>query len=213
MEITWLGHSALRVSSGDFTLITDPYADSVGFEMPQQDAQIVTISNEHPHHSHVDAVNGAPRVLSGPGEYEVGNFYISGIGTSLDPGDGESERRINTVFIIRSEGLTLCHLGDLNQTLSPRLSEELNELDILVVPAGGHCTVSSLRAAEVVNLVSPRIVIPIHYRTEGLKVELEGLDAFLEELGAPQVAGQPRLDVTASNLPREMRVSVLQRAT
>ena len=213
MEITWLGHSALRVSSANITLITDPYADSVGFEMPHQNAQIVTISNEHPHHCHVAAVNGAPRVLRGPGEYEVANFYISGIGTSLDPGDGESERRINTVFIIRSEGLRLCHLGDFNETLSPRLTEELNELDILVVPAGGHCTISSLKAAELVNLVRPRIVVPIHYRTKGLKVELECLEAFLEELGAPEVAAQPRLTVTASNLPRETRVNVLQRAT
>ena len=210
MEIVWLGHSSLRLQSNAVTLITDPYADSLGFTMVPQRADIVTVSNDHPHHSYSDAVEGDPRVLRGPGEYEIANYYVTGMGTRLNAGEHEGERKLNTVFTIRVEGLTLCHLGDLSQPLSPAQVEELNQTDILFVPAGGVCTISAAQAAELVNLIGPRIVIPLHYRTEHVAVELEPLDGILGELGISEVAPQAKLNVTSSNLPRELRVVVLQ---
>ena len=210
MEIVWLGHSSLRVQSHDVTLITDPYANTLGFSMAHHRAEIVTVSNDHPHHSQFDAVDGGPRVLSGPGEYEIANTYISGMGT---PGDEEEGvRRINTVFTIHAEGLTLCHLGDLNQRLSSSQVEELKKTDVLFVPAGGMCTISVPRVVELVNLIAPSIVIPLHYWVDGVKVELEPLDGFLGELGVSEVNPQARLNVTATNLTRELKVVVLQRA-
>ena len=209
MEIVWLGHACLRLRSADTTLITDPYAGSLGLSMGREQAEIVTVSHEHPHHSHWDAIEGEPRVLRGPGEYEVASFHISGMGTRRGE---QKERQINTVFIMRAEGLTLCHLGDLNQTLSPGQVEALNDTDVLFVPAGGKCTVAADKAAELVNLLRPRIAVPIHYRLRGLAVELEPLDGFLAELGVGEVAPQPRLVVTPSNLPRNLRVVVLQHA-
>ena len=212
MEIVWLGHSSLRITSRNVTLVTDPYRDSLGVPMPRHSAQIVTVSHEHPHHSHLDAVDGGPRVLSGQGEYEIGSFYVSGMGTRRipEPEGDEADRQINTVFTIRAEGLTLCHLGDLAETLTPGQVEELNQTDVLFVPAGGTCTISAARATELANLIGPRIVVPLHYRTDGLKVELKPLDAFLSEMGVAEVSSQPRLSVTSSSLPRDRRVDVLQ---
>lgn len=209
MEIAWLGHSSIRLRSGNVTLITDPYADSVGFSMGTPKADIVTTSHDHPHHSHCDAVEGDPRVLQGPGEYEIASFYISGIATRRRAEEGE--REINTVFTIAAEGLTLCHLGDLSQVLSPRQVEELRQTDVLFVPAGGVCTVSTAQVAELVNLISPRIVIPVHYWVGGVSVELEPLDGFLAEMGVAEAAPVARLNVAPTNLPREQRVVVLQR--
>ena len=209
MEITWLGHSSLRLRSKGITLITDPYPDSVGFSMGRPEADVVTISNRHPHHSHCDGIEGHPRVLDGPGEYEIADLYISGTGTNLGEHDGE--RQVNTVFTIRVEGLTLCHLGDLNQKLSPVQAEELNQTDILFVPAGGVCTISAADAAQLVNVIGPRVVVPLHYWSEGTKVELGPLDPFLSEMGMAEIQPQARLSVTSSNLPRELSVVVLQR--
>ena len=189
-------------------MVTDPYADSLGLTMVREEADIVTVSHDHPHHSFRDAVEGSPTVLEGPGEYEVANFYVRGMGTRRGAEDGG--RQINTVFTIQAEDLTLCHLGDLNQTLSPGQAEELNQTDVLFVPAGGTCTISPDRAAELVNLIRPRIVVPIHYRVEGLSVDLEPLDAFLGELGVSGIQAQPRLSVNATNLPRELLVVILQ---
>ncbi len=211
MEIVWLGHSAVRVRSNEVTLITDPYADSLGISMGRQSANIVTVSHVHPHHAHVEAVGGSPRVVKGPGEYEVADFYIRAFGTRR--GDKDGDREVNTIYIIQAEGLVLCHLGDLNQTLSPKQLEELGHADILLVPAGGVCTMAPAAMAELVNLINPGIVIPMHYWTEGVKVQLGPLDAFIKAMAAQGVSPQPRLNVTAASVPRgETRVVVLERA-
>ena len=210
MEIVWLGHSALRLRSDNVTLITDPYADSLGLSMARGKAEIVTVSHEHPHHSYCEAIQGDPRILSGPGNYEVASFNISGMGTRREVQEGQ--RQINTVFTIRAEGLTLCHLGDLSQSLSPAQVQELNQTDVLFVPAGATCTIGVDKVAELVNLIQPRIVVPIHYSIEGVAVELETLDGFLAEMGVSDVEVRPKLSVTASSLPRELLVVALQRA-
>ena len=90
--------------------------------------------------------------------------------------------------------------------------EELKKTDVLFVPAGGMCTISVPRVVELVNLIAPSIVIPLHYWVDGVKVELEPLDGFLGELGVSEVNPQARLNVTATNLTRELKVVVLQRA-
>ena len=164
MEITWLGHSSLRLVSRDIVLITDPYPDSIGFSMGDQQAEVVTVSNDHPNHSSIDSVGGDPRVLKGPGQYEVKGYNFNGMATRLP--DSEGDKRINTVFTIRAEGLTLCHLGDLNDRLGPGQLDAIGNVDVLMVPAGGGCTIEVGDVPRLVSVLSPRIVIPIHYGYE-----------------------------------------------
>ena len=211
IEIAWLGHSSVRIRSNGVTLITDPYDDSLGLSMGPQRADIVTTSHPHVHHSHTEGIEGDARVLRGPGDYEIAHFYITGIGT--DRNLREEASMINTVFRIHCEGVRLCHLGDLNRELSPRQIEELGQTDVLFVPAGGVCTLSTPRVAELVGLIQPRIVVPLHYRIEGVKVDIQSLDGFLEDMGMAAPAAEARLAVTASNLPLDMRLAVLQLAS
>ena len=211
MEIVWLGHSSVRLKGNTVTVITDPYANSVGLSLDKPQADIVTISNDHPHHSHSSAITGSPRILSGPGEYEISNFRISGMATRLQSDDGV--RRTNTVFTFRAEGLTLCHLGDLTENLSPKQIDELSQADVCFVPAGGVCTLDAARIMRIVRLIDPRILIPIHYNTEGVKVELDPLDKLLSELGVADITPQAKLNVTSTNLPAELRVVVLQKGS
>ena len=246
MEITWLGHSSLRIRSGTTTLVTDPYADSVGYSMAAAPADIITVSNGHPHHSHVAGVQGDPRVLTGPGAYEIANFYITGLGTPGSPpqapqaqteapalseadyeedeADEEPEsdesaeaaprvtsQPTNTVFSFRVEGLTVCHLGDITRAVTPRQAEQLNQAEILIVPVGGHCTISIDAVPQLINLIGPKIVIPVHYQSDGSDLELEPLDRFLQEIGISEVSSQNRLNVTSTNLPRDMTVIPMNR--
>ena len=209
MEIVWFGHASVMLSTAGGALVADPFPDSLGISMAEKRAQIVTVSNSHPNHSSTDGFRDSPRIIDEPGEYEVGGYYLSGMATTAE---NEGEALVNTVFTIRTEGLIVCHLGDLNQILTPSQAQRLNETDVLIVPAGGGCTLDPSRAAELVNLISPRIVIPVHYRTEGVSsVDLEPIDSFLGHIGVSDVAPQLRLNVTATNLPRERRVVVLQR--
>ena len=211
MEISWLGHSCLRIRSNDVTLITDPYGDSLGLSMGRHRADIVTMSHSHPHHSHHEGIEGKPVILSGPGEYEIGGFYITAMGT--DRSGEEGRREINTIYSIHSETLTLCHLGDLNQMLSPRQVEELGDTDILFVPSGGVCTVATDRAAELVSIMDPKIVVPMHYRDEGVEVELQPLGPFLRDMGVTEPPRQAQINVTSSTLPRDLQLVVLERRT
>ena len=238
MEITWLGHSAVRIKGSQLVLVTDPYDDSIGSAMPTVKADIISVSHDHPHHSFVEAVEGDPRVLSGPGEYEIANFFINGIGTPRHPrqhapvsipvaesefGGGESDgpeeeeedwdRQINTVFTFKSEGLTICHLGAIAQALSPRQTEDLSQADVLIIPVGGHSTIDVDKAAQLVSTIGPRIVVPVHYRVNGIDEDLEPVERFLGEVGATGVSPQSRLSVTSTNLPRDMTVVVLNKSS
>ena len=195
MDISWLGHSCVRIQSNDATLIADPYAESTGLSLAHQRADIVTISHEHPNHSHYAAIEGSPRVLRGPGEYEIGSFYITGMGT--DRKGLEEENVANTVFVIHAEGLSLCHFGDLNHPLSPRQLEGLGQPDILFVPAGGVCTLGPSHVAQLANDVGPKIVVPVHYRTAGGTASLEPIDVFLNDMGVSEPLRHSRISVTA----------------
>ena len=210
MEIAWLGHSCVRLRSGGTTLITDPYDKSVGFAMGPQPADIVTISHDHPHHAYHEAVTGGPRVLRGPGEYEIANFYVTGMGT--DRGNGEGTN-VNTVFTLQAEELSLCHLGDLNRMLSPRQLDALGHTDVLFVPSGGLCTIDTPRLAQIVNLIGPKIVVPLHYRSNGVRVDLLPVEAFLDDMGVDDATRVAKLNVTATSLPRELSLVLLERSS
>ena len=140
----------------------------------------------------------------------MAGYYITGIGTSLNTND--EDNHINTIYSIRTEGVTVSHLGDISQSLSPAQAQELNQTDVLIVPAGAVCTLELPKIAELVNRISPRIVVPVHYKTEGAKTELNPLDDFLRHMGAGEVVPQVRLNVTATNLPKETRIAVIQRS-
>lgn len=224
MDITWLGHSSIRIRGTQVTIVTDPYDDSVGMQFPKTPADIVSISHDHPHHSYIEGVEGSPRILRGPGDYEIANFYITAMGTPRHPRrpdesdeDGEpntelDDKQINTVYTFRGEDVSICHLGDLGRELTSRQSESLNQTDVVIAPVGGNCTLGPDKIAQLVNVIGPRIVIPVHYQINGINLELETVDKFLSEIGVSEseVSTQSRLSVTSSNLPREMSVVLLQ---
>ena len=208
MEISYLGHSCIRIYSNNVTLITDPYDPSLGLSMGSQSADIVTISHAHPNHSNHSGISGDPRILQGPGEYEIANFYITGIGT--DRNDTENPLKTNTIFVLRTEGVVLCHLGDLNNPMTAKQIEELNHPDVLFVPVGGVCTLDTERTSDLVNRISPKVVVPIHYRMDNTNITIQPLDPFLDAMGVTEEATKNKLNITATNLPRELKVEILE---
>ena len=121
-------------------MVTDPFSDSVGFAMPNVNASMVTVSNAHPHHSNADAVQGKPFVVSGPGEYEVGGVFVLGLSTApANEADGP-----NTVYLMEMDGVAICHLGDLSRPLLSSQVEQLRDVQVLMIPAGGRCTLPAL---------------------------------------------------------------------
>lgn len=214
MDIHWYGLSAFRIREGGTTVICDPFDKSVGFTMPKTKADIVTVSHDQPGHNAVERVSGEYKVLSGPGEYEVKNVFVTGLTTYHRHGNGEPAER-NVAFFFEFGDFTVGHLGDLGEIPNQSEIEELNmgELDVLMVPVGGGATLDPTRAVEVIGMLEPRVVIPMHYRHDGLNNtlagELEEVDKFLKELGAVVPEPTPVLKISKSTLPEETQVVLL----
>ena len=209
MEITWYGQSCFRLRSRGLSVVTDPYGPSTGLKLPRLTATVVTVSHEHEDHNNVEAVKGSPFVISGPGEYEVDGIFVIGVATWHDDKGGRELGR-NTAYLIEFEDLTICHLGDLGHVLSQEQVEQLSNIDVLMVPVGGRSTLTGTRAAEVVGLLEPGIVIPMHYRVPGLKAQIETANRFLKEMAVENPERIDTLTVTAGSTPEETRVVLLE---
>ncbi len=208
MDITWYGHSCFRLSDRGVTIVTDPPSDDLGYERPRIRADVVTISHEHPGHNNRVGFRGGPKFFDGPGEYEVKDVFITGITTYHDARSG-SVRGRNTVFLFEFDGVTICHLGDLGHVPTQSQVEALSAVDVLLVPVGGLHTIDASKASEVISLIEPRLVIPMHYKTKIEKANLETVTKFLKEMGLAPVPPQPDLTVTPSSLPDDTQVVLL----
>lgn len=208
MDITWFGHSCFRLSDRGATIVTDPPSDDMGYDRPRIRADVVTISHEHPGHNNRIGFRGGPKVFDGPGEYEVKDVFITGIATYHDTRSGAS-RGPNTVFLFEFDGVTICHLGDLGHVPAQSEVEALSSVDVLLIPVGGVNTIDPSKASEVISLIEPLLVVPMHYKTPVEKAKLQTVDKFLKEMGLSPMPAQPELKVTKSSLPSETQIVVL----
>jgi len=208
MEITWLGHSCFKLKGKQATVITDPFSPAIGYTLGKVMADIVTVSHPHPGHSYVQGVADEPRVLKSPGEYESGGVLTVGVHTFHDNEKG-AQRGKNTVFVIDVDDVMICHLGDLGHVLTAEQVAEIKGVDVLLIPVGNVSTIDAVQAAQIVRQLEPKIVIPMHYKTEAEKKDLETADRFLKEMGVKEVIAQPKLLVNKSSMPLTMQVVML----
>lgn len=209
MNLTWLGHSCFKIeekNNGDsVTVLTDPYGKECGLKLPKTRTDIVTISHLHDDHCNMEQVAGVddkgPFIIDRPGEYEVKNVFIMGIGAYHDKKEG-AERGKSTIFKIEVGDLTVVHLGDLGTSLSDRQLTKIGDVDILLIPVGGKYTITAKEAAEVVRQIEPRIVIPMHYKLPGLKIDIDGPEAFIKEMGGVSEK-LPKLKISKKDLAAE----------
>jgi L-ascorbate metabolism protein UlaG (beta-lactamase superfamily) len=213
MDITWLGHACFRLRGKEGTVVVDPFNKSIGLSLPRMQADVVTVSHDHAGHNNSGGIGGSPRVVNGPGEYEIKNIFITGIQAYHDSEQGKSQGKV-TIYLIEMEDLVVCHLGDLAHVLSQAEIETIGRVDILLAPVGGGNSLNASQTAEVVGLLEPRAVIPMHYHTSGLATALDPLARFTKEMGArsdpshnplhPALRteeaepGQPYLEITRS---------------
>jgi L-ascorbate metabolism protein UlaG (beta-lactamase superfamily) len=209
MEITWLGHSCFRIRGKQATIITDPFSPGMGYSLGKASANIVTVSHQHPDHNYSIGIGGIPHVVSRPGEYEIAGVLIIGLATFHDASKG-ADRGKNTVFVMETEEMSICHLGDLGQPLTDSQIEEIGKVDVLMVPVGGIVTINAATAAAMVRQMEPKIVLPMHYKTPVFPGELEPVDNFLREFGTQQATPQPKLNINKNNLPLTTQVILLE---
>lgn len=206
MEITWYGLSCFRLTDrGQTTIITDPYNGNLGLPPLKIKGDVVTISHDAAGHNDVSAVANLQHSLRGPGEYEIGGVFITGIATHRDSNNPE-----NILYLFNYGGVTIAHLGDMVKVPTQTQIEALEEVNVLLVPVGGGNSLNAGQAAELVSMLEPNIVIPMHYQIPSLKLELEDVERFLKEMGVTQPEAESSLKVTSSNIPEETKIVLLE---
>lgn len=215
MDIYWYGQACFKIKGKNAAVIIDPFSpEFTGLKLPKDlQADMVLTSHEHEDHNFsspvVSAQGSRPMVFSRPGEYEVAGVVVTGINSFHDNSEG-SERGANTIFHILFDGLDIVHLGDLGQTkLTEEQVAQIGQTDILLIPVGSVYTIDAKVASEIVAQLEPKIIIPMHYKIDGLKFDLEGVENFLKEMGAEGVVPVPKLSITKEKLPEEPQVVVL----
>jgi L-ascorbate metabolism protein UlaG (beta-lactamase superfamily) len=205
MEITWYGLSCFRLTERKHaTIVTDPYNGKLGLPQLKLKSDVVTISHDAKGHNYGTAISGKTHTLTGPGEYEIGNVFITSIIT-----DNSEEAKRNILFMFDFDGVTVAHLGDMNTVPKQAQIEALEQVNVLLVPVGGGNSLNAAQASELVSMLEPNIVIPMHYALPGLKVDLEGVDRFLKEMGVTEPTEESTLKISKGNLPEETETVIL----
>jgi L-ascorbate metabolism protein UlaG (beta-lactamase superfamily) len=205
MKIKWLGHSCFKItSSKGIRILTDPFDDNVGYKIPSVEADIVTTSHGHYDHNFVDCVKGDFEVLNKVGNFYIKDIPIAGIHTYHDNEDG-AKRGDNVIYVFDIDGMRVCHLGDLGHLLTPGQIGMIGKVDFLLIPIGGNYTIDADAAIEVINQINPKIIIPMHYKTQVIKFDIDTVDNFLNKIGSVERVQSQVLEFSIENLPKEGR--------
>lgn len=214
MKIEWLGHACFLIETKNgVKIITDPYKPgsfqgAVGYSDIDVNADIVTVSHRHFDHDYTQAVPSA-QVVDKVGRFEVRGIEIEGIGSFHDEEEG-AKRGENIIFILNAEGMRIGHLGDLGHI--PLNLEKIKNLDVLLIPVGGTFTIDADQATQLIELIKPRIVIPMHFKTEKLGFDIDGVDTFIKDKPNVEIPISTFIEIDKDTVARETKIIVLKYA-
>lgn len=213
MDIKYIAHSTFQIKTKSATIVTDPFANSIGIKLPKLGADIVTVSHNHPDHANCDAIELNPVVLDWPGEYEIKGTAVIGISTFHDATNG-SERGPNVIYKIISDGIQLLHLGDLGHKLTDAQITQIGTVDILLIPIGGVYTIDPQLAVQVTKQIEPTIVIPMHFADPKLDQKTYGKlhtdSEFFKLMGCSDLTSIPKLSIRTEDLSAIQNTKVIK---
>ena len=208
LEIRWHGHSCFEISN-EVTVVTDPHdGKSIGIPTPFVKADIVFVSHDHFDHNSTKTVSDEKTIIiSEKRKRTIHNINIRGMQTYHDTCQGE-KRGENIVFIFTIEQITFAHLGDLGHLLDEKQIQSLGSIDILFIPVGGTYTLDGEKAGELIKKIQPRIVVPMHYKIEGLSLPLAQVDDFLSKTNYDVIKVGNQIDIEHEDLPKNPEIWV-----
>ncbi len=217
MKIKYLAHASFLIVSDNGTkIITDPYkaggySGAIGYAPINEEADIVLVSHDHDDHNQVSEVLGSPEVVKGAGSHSVSGVTIKGVNSFHDSSNGK-ERGSNTIFVFDVDGLKVCHLGDLGHLLTDNQIKEIGQIDILLIPVGGFFTIDHQQATKVVDQLKPKVVIPMHFKTEKLDFPVKDVEPFLKGKEKVIKTGTSEIEITKENINEKEGILVLEHA-
>jgi L-ascorbate metabolism protein UlaG (beta-lactamase superfamily) len=217
MKIKWYGHAAFLITSDQGTpIMIDPYepgafGGQLTYGAIKDQADIVLTSHDHADHNYTKGLPGTPQIIKGSLSKTIKGISVKGISTYHDSSKG-SERGDNTIFTITIDKIQLCHLGDLGHPLSDKELAEIGPVDILLIPVGGFFTIDSIEATRITGQIKPKILIPMHYKTEKCGFPIAAVEEFLKgktNIKRPKVS---EITFDKTSLPQQMEIVVLEHA-
>lgn len=206
IKIFWYGQSCFLIETPGKKIITDPFYNQMGYPMPNIASDIVTVSHQHGDHNAVATVPGQPQVVQTTGVHTFDGISITGIKSFHDQTKG-SQRGKNIIFVIQAKGIRICHLGDLGHLLDQPTLKEIGEVDVLLLPVGGYYTIDAGEAKEVAAQINPYVVVPMHYKTEYIRLPISPVTEFLQLYA--NYSKQKQLDLPVGKLPDQRQQVVL----
>jgi len=210
MKIKYLAHAAFLITAENGTrIVTDPYQTSGGLKYGaiKETADIVTVSHEHGDHNNVSAVKGSPQVIKTSAE--VKGIKIKAVLAAHDDKNG-SQRGKNTIFCFEVDGVNVCHAGDLGHELSAEQVKAVGRVDALMIPVGGFFTIDARTATKVCDQLKPRVILPMHYKTDKADFPIAGVDEFLKGKGNVTRSNDSEIELKAGKLPAATQIIVLK---
>jgi L-ascorbate metabolism protein UlaG (beta-lactamase superfamily) len=219
MRITWYGHAAFLIETEGLRVILDPYRspDSGGYEPIGEPADVVVVSHWNDrYHSHLGQVVSPFEVVPGLEVPEEG-LTTHGLDFRTVRVYETPERKLGdevTIVHFRAEGLHVVFLGDLGHPLTDGELAPIKGAEVVLVPAGGPPTIDLPEIPPLLDAIGPRLVLPMHYKTPKINLNIQPVERFLEHFpGAPvDRPGASTLEVWRETLPRERRIVVLDHA-
>jgi L-ascorbate metabolism protein UlaG (beta-lactamase superfamily) len=212
MKIKYLAHAAFLITSEKGTrIVTDPYETSgaLKHEAIKETADIVTVSHEHGDHNNVSAVKGNPKVVKTSDE--VKDIKIKAVPTAHDD-KGGSQRGKNIIFCIEVDSVNVCHAGDLGHVLTIEQVKEIGRVDVLMIPVGGFFTIDAKTATQVCEQLKPKVIIPMHYKTDKLNFPITGVEDFLKGKSNVTRSNDSEIELKAGKLPASAQIVVLKQS-
>jgi len=217
MKVKFLGHAAFLITSDKGTkIITDPYepggfGGAIGYGKITEAADIAVVSHDHGDHGYVAGLSGNPEIVKKSGSQEAKGIAFKGVPVYHDASKG-GERGSNIMFCFDVDGVRVCHAGDLGHPLSAEEIAELGPIDVLMLPVGGFFTIDAAVASDIVNALKPRIVIPMHYKTEKCGFPIAGVDQFLAGKSNVKNTNASEVEISKGQLPVSTEIVVLKPA-
>jgi len=197
MYITWYGQSSFKIESKNISVLLDPYsAKNVGLRGPNLKSDIIIFSKKEKRKKIFDE---GIFLIDGPGEYETKNVFVYGFSVEED----------KTIYLIEIEQVKIGYLGEINKLLKLEMIEKLNDIDLLIIPVGNRkLFLSAKNSMKIIKEIEPAIIIPSCYQLPDLKIRLDPLKSFLQEVGIKKIVPVNKLRLKKSDIT-EQKMSIV----
>ena len=205
IKVKWFGHSMWKIWDEKISIITDPFTD-IGYKMPgNETADIVLSSHDHFDHNNLQLIKGNPQVVNTEGKFDIAGVKIETFPAWHDE-TGGSERGSNLLMKFVISGKTFLHCGDLGHILSNEIVEKLGKIDVLFIPIGGFYTIDAKTAGKVVDMIHPKIVFPMHYKTAVLDFPIAKKEEYLKLIDNLRNVDSNEIELTSEDFEKEQTI-------